>query len=105
MAGSTLGTPVRSFRIFSLAVTTAELFGTTERGEFIPGIISAAWEKHNRSDAQHAFWLVVDGPLDPSWPTGLLSALDGSSRALTLPNGDRIPAQPSTRVLFETDSL
>ena len=49
-------------------------------------------------------WIVMDGPVEPTWVENLNSVLDDTG-ALTLTNGDRLGVPPGMRVVMETDSL
>ena len=49
-------------------------------------------------------WVILDGPVDPSWVENLNSTLD-DSKLLCLANGERIQLLPGMRLLFEIDSL
>lgn len=49
-------------------------------------------------------WLLMDGPLDPTWMETLNSAMD-DSRCLRLPTGESVPRGRNTRLIFETADL
>lgn len=54
--------------------------------------------------ARNANWLVLDGPVDPTWVEDLNSVMD-DSKMLTLASGERIKMNPSTRIVLETGDI
>ena len=56
------------------------------------------------TDSKRIHWLVLDGPLDPTWSESLNTALD-DSRILSVGNGQRVPIPLNVRIIFETDSV
>jgi hypothetical protein len=49
-------------------------------------------------------WLVLDGPVEPSWAETLHSTLD-DSRRLSLPSGEIINIERGTSIIFEAGDL
>lgn len=49
-------------------------------------------------------WLVMDGPVDPTWMDALNTAVD-ESHCLQLPSGERVPGGLNTRLILETADL
>ena len=127
-AGSLCGRPIKDVRIFVKAVPPAELYGRWDpvASDWLDGVFARHWrragmthapqqsgdgvdgheayEKHDTSQPREATWMVLDGPVEPTWVENLNSVLDDTG-TLTLTNGDRLPVPDGMRVIMETDSL
>ncbi|KAA0162679.1 hypothetical protein FNF28_04622 [Cafeteria roenbergensis] len=100
------GRPVTVSRMAPKAVAGPDLFGVRDArsGEWIPGVVANMWAASNAAAGPSDSWLVLDGPIDPRWVEDLNSAMD-DTRTLTLSNGERLPMQPTTRLLLEAGDM
>lgn len=109
---------VRTSRVYPKAVSRHALFGYDEPTtmSWCDGVIPAIWRRARAQDQSsrprrsgptrpsEAMWLVLDGPIDPTWAESFNGVMD-DSRTLTLQNGERLPLPSGARVLFECTSL
>ena len=92
------------------AVTADELFGHVDAAkEWRDGVLSIILRNMRNNvtpftaDMLHK-WVVLDGDVDSLWIENLNSVMD-DNKMLTLVNNERIPLDPSMRMLFEVHKL
>ena len=92
------------------AVTADELFGHMDATkEWRDGVLSIILRNMRNNVAPFAAnmshkWVVLDGDVDSLWIENLNSVMD-DNKMLTLVNNERIPFDPSMRMLFEVHKL
>ncbi|XP_032902051.1 dynein heavy chain 11, axonemal [Amblyraja radiata] len=96
------------------AITTNEMFGfihpaTREwkDGEFLLlflGLFSSIMREQASITHDGPKWIVLDGDIDPMWIESLNTVMD-DNKVLTLASNERIPLNPSMRLLFEISHL
>eukprot|EP00698_Gefionella_okellyi_P007649 TRINITY_DN186_c0_g2_i2.p1 TRINITY_DN186_c0_g2~~TRINITY_DN186_c0_g2_i2.p1 ORF type:complete len:4464 (+),score=1326.13 TRINITY_DN186_c0_g2_i2:41-13432(+) len=97
----------RTFKVVRMnpkAITSATMFGQNIGNNWVDGIFTDLWRKARKTARKINTWIVVDGPVDTVWVENLNTVLD-DNKLLTLPNGDRLPMEPTMRLVIETDSL
>lgn len=99
-----LGTNTSTFRLNPKSVTGVQLMGAMNvvTHEWTDGIFSAFWRKTWKLVENS--WLLLDGPVDPTWIESLNTVLD-DNKLLSLANGDRLPMRSGTKVVFEVENL
>ncbi|KAL8438977.1 hypothetical protein Efla_006922 [Eimeria flavescens] len=93
-------------RVNPKAMQECALFGRMDLStkEWLDGIVSAHIRDVAASQLDKHRWLVLDGPLDPTWAEDLNSALD-DNKTLCLSNGERIVLPGNFRIFFEVSDL
>ncbi|XP_032899964.1 dynein heavy chain 9, axonemal isoform X2 [Amblyraja radiata] len=88
------------------AVTNDELFGIinpTTR-EWKDGLFSNIMRELANITHDGPKWIVLDGDIDPMWIESLNTVMD-DNKVLTLASNERIPLNPTMRLLFEISHL
>eukprot|EP00755_Sulcionema_specki_P025928 Sspe_Gene.15868::Locus_5543_Transcript_1_1_Confidence_1.000_Length_14069::g.15868::m.15868/K10408/DNAH; dynein heavy chain, axonemal len=94
----------REYRIHPRVLTVQQMYGWVgASGTWVNGAFTTLWRRV-KEIKNVTSWIVCDGPVDPAWCENLYSVLD-DNKTLTLPNCDRLPMDPSTRLCIETCSL
>ncbi|XP_072311900.1 dynein axonemal heavy chain 9 [Eucyclogobius newberryi] len=88
------------------AVTNDELFGiiNTSTREWKDGLFSCIMRDMANVSHSGPKWIVLDGDIDPMWIESLNTVMD-DNKVLTLASNERIPLNPSMRLLFEISHL
>uniref|UniRef100_A0A803SVB7 Dynein axonemal heavy chain 17 n=1 Tax=Anolis carolinensis TaxID=28377 RepID=A0A803SVB7_ANOCA len=94
------------------AVTNDELFGiinpATREWKDVPSISLGLFSSIMRDLANVTHegpkWIVLDGDIDPMWIESLNTVMD-DNKVLTLASNERIPLNPTMRLLFEISHL
>ncbi|KAL8272359.1 hypothetical protein Esti_003649 [Eimeria stiedai] len=88
------------------ALQESALFGRMDPSskEWLDGIVPAHIREAVASRRDTPGWLVLDGPLDPTWAEDLNSALD-DNKTLCLSNGERIILPNALKIFFEVADL
>lgn len=87
-------------RINPKAITSAQLFGYVVGSNWVDGVFTSVWRRACKNANKTHTWIVLDGPVDSVWVENLNTVLD-DNKVLTLPNGDRVPMEPSMRLVIE----
>ena len=84
------------------AVTTDELFGVINPStrEWKDGLFSTTMRDLSNIPNEHPKWIVLDGDIDPMWIESLNTVMD-DNKVLTLASNERVPLNPSMRLVFE----
>ncbi|XP_064397591.1 dynein beta chain, ciliary-like isoform X3 [Halichondria panicea] len=88
------------------AVTNDELFGyinSTTR-EWKDGLFSSIMRDLANIPTDSPKWIVLDGDIDPMWIESLNTVMD-DNKVLTLASNERVPLNPSMRLMFEISHL
>ena len=88
------------------AVTNDELFGIINPAtrEWKDGLFSVIMRDMANLTGDGSKWIVLDGDIDPMWIESLNTVMD-DNKVLTLASNERIPLNPSMRLLFEISHL
>ncbi|XP_056152705.1 dynein axonemal heavy chain 17-like [Lampris incognitus] len=88
------------------AVTCDELFGifNPDTKEWKDGLFSCLMRDLAKISNDSPKWIILDGDIDPMWTESLNSVMD-DNKVLTLANSERIPLNPTMRLVFETKDL
>ncbi|XP_055509862.1 dynein axonemal heavy chain 17-like [Leucoraja erinacea] len=88
------------------AVTCDELFGIINPAtrEWKDGLFSTIMRDLANVSHDGPKWIVLDGDIDPMWIESLNTVMD-DNKVLTLASNERIPLNPTMRLLFEISHL
>ncbi|XP_069510616.1 dynein axonemal heavy chain 9 [Ambystoma mexicanum] len=88
------------------AVTNDELFGIINPAtrEWKDGLFSSIMRELANVTHDGPKWIVLDGDIDPMWIESLNTVMD-DNKVLTLASNERIPLNPSMRLVFEISHL
>uniref|UniRef100_A0A8B9MIW9 Dynein axonemal heavy chain 17 n=1 Tax=Accipiter nisus TaxID=211598 RepID=A0A8B9MIW9_9AVES len=88
------------------AVTNDELFGIINPAtrEWKDGLFSSIMRELANITHDGPKWMVLDGDIDPMWIESLNTVMD-DNKVLTLASNERIPLNPTMRLLFEISHL
>ncbi|KAG7325031.1 hypothetical protein KOW79_011347 [Hemibagrus wyckioides] len=88
------------------AVTCDELFGiiTPTTREWKDGLFSCVMREMANIIHDGPKWIVLDGDIDPMWIESLNTVMD-DNKVLTLASNERIPLNPTMRLVFEIKDL
>ncbi|NXH98563.1 DYH9 protein, partial [Pachycephala philippinensis] len=88
------------------AVTNDELFGIINPAtrEWKDGLFSSIMRELANISHDGPKWVVLDGDIDPMWIESLNTVMD-DNKVLTLASNERIPLNPTMRLLFEISHL
>ncbi|KAG7491786.1 hypothetical protein MATL_G00007500 [Megalops atlanticus] len=88
------------------AVTNDELFGIINPAtrEWKDGLFSNIMRELANNSHDGPKWIVLDGDIDPMWIESLNTVMD-DNKVLTLASNERIPLNPTMRLVFEISHL
>ncbi|TSL75253.1 Dynein heavy chain 17, axonemal [Bagarius yarrelli] len=88
------------------AVTCDELFGIINPAtrEWKDGLFSCVMREIANITHDGPKWIVLDGDIDPMWIESLNTVMD-DNKVLTLASNERIPLNPTMRLVFEIKDL
>ncbi|XP_059180294.1 dynein axonemal heavy chain 9-like [Centropristis striata] len=88
------------------AVTNDELFGIINPAtrEWRDGLFSNIMRELANVSHSGPKWIVLDGDIDPMWIESLNTVMD-DNKVLTLASNERIPLNPTMRLVFEISHL
>uniref|UniRef100_A0A3B5KZ59 Dynein, axonemal, heavy chain 9 n=1 Tax=Xiphophorus couchianus TaxID=32473 RepID=A0A3B5KZ59_9TELE len=88
------------------AVTNDELFGIINPAtrEWKDGLFSSVMRELANISHSGPKWIVLDGDIDPMWIESLNTVMD-DNKVLTLASNERIPLNPTMRLVFEISHL
>ncbi|NXL03800.1 DYH17 protein, partial [Mesembrinibis cayennensis] len=88
------------------AVTCDELFGIIHPStrEWKDGLFSSVMRDLANITHKGPKWIILDGDIDPMWIESLNTVMD-DNKVLTLASNERIPLNPTMRLLFEISHL
>ncbi|XP_016013564.2 dynein heavy chain 9, axonemal isoform X3 [Rousettus aegyptiacus] len=88
------------------AVTNDELFGIINPAtrEWKDGLLSSIMRELANITHDGPKWILLDGDIDPMWIESLNTVMD-DNKVLTLASNERIPLNPTMRLLFEISHL
>ncbi|XP_073737597.1 dynein axonemal heavy chain 9 [Callorhinus ursinus] len=88
------------------AVTNDELFGIINPAtrEWKDGLFSSIMRELANITHDGPKWILLDGDIDPMWIESLNTVMD-DNKVLTLTSNERIPLNPTMRLLFEVGHL
>ncbi|NXJ94967.1 DYH17 protein, partial [Corythaixoides concolor] len=88
------------------AVTCDELFGVIHPStrEWKDGLFSSTMRDLANITHTGPKWIILDGDIDPMWIESLNTVMD-DNKVLTLASNERIPLNPTMRLLFEISHL
>ncbi|XP_044194722.1 dynein heavy chain 9, axonemal isoform X6 [Thunnus albacares] len=88
------------------AVTNDELFGIINPAtrEWKDGLFSCIMRELANVSHSGPKWIVLDGDIDPMWIESLNTVMD-DNKVLTLASNERIPLNPTMRLVFEISHL
>ncbi|NXY74435.1 DYH9 protein, partial [Glareola pratincola] len=88
------------------AVTNDELFGIINPAtrEWKDGLFSSIMRELANIAHDGPKWMVLDGDIDPMWIESLNTVMD-DNKVLTLASNERIPLNPTMRLVFEISHL
>ncbi|XP_061032339.1 dynein axonemal heavy chain 9 [Eubalaena glacialis] len=88
------------------AVTNDELFGIINPAtrEWKDGLFSSVMRELSNITHDGPKWILLDGDVDPMWIESLNTVMD-DNKVLTLASNERIPLNPTMRLLFEISHL
>ncbi|XP_017170010.1 dynein axonemal heavy chain 9 isoform X1 [Mus musculus] len=88
------------------AVTNDELFGIINPAtrEWKDGLFSSIMRELAIISHDGPKWILLDGDIDPMWIESLNTVMD-DNKVLTLASNERIPLNPTMRLLFEISHL
>ncbi|KAM7067437.1 dynein axonemal heavy chain 9 [Molossus nigricans] len=88
------------------AVTNDELFGIISPAtrEWKDGLLSSIMRELANVAHDGPKWILLDGDIDPMWIESLNTVMD-DNKVLTLASNERIPLNPTMRLLFEISHL
>ncbi|KAI8492612.1 Dynein heavy chain 9, axonemal [Branchiostoma belcheri] len=88
------------------AVTNDELFGIINPAtrEWKDGLFSTIMRDLANLTSDGPKWIVLDGDIDPMWIESLNTVMD-DNKVLTLASNERIPLNPTMRLVFEISHL
>ena len=101
-----LGKKPVSYILDPKSVTNDELFGVINPAtrEWKDGLFSVGMRDLAAMTSDGPKWIVLDGDIDPMWIESLNTVMD-DNKILTLASNERIPLNPSMRLLFEISHL
>ena len=96
----------KAYKFNPKSFTNDELYGEIDSssGEWINGVLSQIYKKCNETSNKHVSWIISDGPIDAIWIESLNTVLDDNKK-LCLDNGEIIPMNNTTRIVFEAQDL
>ncbi|NXU59271.1 DYH17 protein, partial [Turnix velox] len=88
------------------AVTCDELFGVIHPStrEWKDGLFSSVMRDLANITHKGPKWIILDGDIDPMWIESLNTVMD-DNKVLTLASNERIPLNPTMRLVFEISHL
>ncbi|KAM5274465.1 dynein axonemal heavy chain 9 isoform 2-T2 [Ctenodactylus gundi] len=88
------------------AVTNDELFGIINPAtrEWKDGLFSSIMRDLANISHDGPKWILLDGDIDPMWIESLNTVMD-DNKVLTLASNERVPLNPTMRLLFEISHL
>eukprot|EP00041_Stephanoeca_diplocostata_P039521 m.1633795 g.1633795 ORF g.1633795 m.1633795 type:complete len:4492 (+) comp25411_c0_seq1:204-13679(+) len=88
------------------ACTNHELYGYINMAtrDWVDGLFSSLMRDMANINTDHNKWLVLDGDIDTMWIESLNTVMD-DNKILTLASNERIPLNPTMRMLFEIANL
>ena len=88
------------------ACTNHELYGFINMAtrDWVDGLFSSLMRDMSNIETPHNKWLVMDGDIDTMWIESLNTVMD-DNKILTLASNERIPLNPTMRMLFEIANL
>jgi len=89
------------------SISIEELYGNFDSvtQSWSDGLASKLLREYTqRTEQDHQFWVIFDGPVDSFWVENMNSVLD-DSMILCLSNGERIKLHMKMRIVFETYNL
>ncbi|CAG5911397.1 unnamed protein product [Menidia menidia] len=88
------------------AVTNDELFGIINPAtrEWKDGLFSSIMRELANISHGGPKWIVLDGDIDPMWIESLNTVMD-DNKVLTLASNERVPLNPTMRLVFEISHL
>uniref|UniRef100_A0A8C3J4X5 Dynein axonemal heavy chain 17 n=1 Tax=Calidris pygmaea TaxID=425635 RepID=A0A8C3J4X5_9CHAR len=88
------------------AVTCDELFGVIHPStrEWRDGLFSSVMRDLANITHKGPKWIILDGDIDPMWIESLNTVMD-DNKVLTLASNERIPLNPTMRLVFEISHL
>ncbi|KAK7113097.1 dynein beta chain, ciliary-like [Littorina saxatilis] len=101
-----LGKKPVSYILDPKSVSNDELFGVINPStrEWKDGLFSVGMRDLASQTGDGPKWIVLDGDIDPMWIESLNTVMD-DNKILTLASNERIPLNPSMRLLFEISHL
>lgn len=88
------------------ACTNHELYGyiNLSTRDWVDGLFSSLLRDMSIIETKHNKWIVLDGDIDTMWIESLNTVMD-DNKILTLASNERIPLNPTMRLLFEIGNL
>ena len=88
------------------ACTNHELYGfiNLSTRDWVDGLFSSLLRDMSIIETPHNKWVVLDGDIDTMWIESLNTVMD-DNKILTLASNERIPLNPTMRLLFEIGNL
>lgn len=88
------------------SVTSGELYGYTHpvSKDWKDGLLSFTMREMAETKTPNPKWIVLDGDIDAEWIESMNTVMD-DNKVLTLASNERIPLNPTMRMLFEIDHL
>jgi dynein heavy chain len=88
------------------ACTNHELYGyiNLSTRDWVDGLFSSLMRDMSNIETKHNKWIVLDGDIDTMWIESLNTVMD-DNKILTLASNERIPLNPTMRLLFEIGNL